>query len=357
MSLTLDGTNGVTFPDSTRQITAGGPSFRNRIINGDMRIDQRNAGASVTAVDSALRYPVDRFYVFNSNATSRFNAQQNAGAITPPSGFTNYCGATVTSAYTVTATDEFSISQNIEGLNVADLGWGTANAQPITLSFWVRSSLTGTFGGSLRNSATTRSYPFSFVITTANTWEQKSITVLGDTTGTWLTTNGIGIRLVFSLGSGASASGTAGAWSAGDLRSATGAVSVVGTSGATFYITGVQLEKGTVATPFEFVDYGRQLAMCQRYFYWNGGTNDTSFFNVNSTNAAGAARFPVSMRATPTVVVFNGLTSGQVNLIGGGTGTGVSATIVSSNSFAGISGATLSGLGGCQFNYSISAEL
>jgi len=239
--------------------------FRNRIINGDMRIDQRNDGASVTASTTGTNvYLVDR-WCYNVSQASKFTAQQNAGSVTPPSGFTNYLGFTSSSAYSVPSGDYLVSGQILEGFNTADLGWGTAGAQSVTLSFWVRSSLTGTFGGALSNSAQNRSYPFSYTISAANTWEQKTVTIAGDTSGTWLTTNGIGVRLWFGLGVGSTYSGTAGSWSGSTFLSATGATSVVGTNGATFYITGVQLEAGSVATPFERRDYGRELIMCQRY--------------------------------------------------------------------------------------------
>jgi len=229
-----------------------------------MVIDQRNAGASLTPSTNA-QYTLDRWNAYYTQA-SKYSVQQNAGAVTPPTGFTNYLGATSLSAYSVTSTDYFLIRQAIEGFNIADLGWGTANASAITLSFWVRSSLTGTFGGSLVNADNSRSYPFAYTISSANTWEQKSITVAGDTTGTWLTNNGSGVSLFFGLGVGSTLSNTAGAWVAGNFLSATGATSVVGTSGATFYITGVQFEKGTAASPFENRLYGTELQLCQRYY-------------------------------------------------------------------------------------------
>jgi len=267
-----DSSGGVLAPSSS--------VFRNRIINGDMRIDQRNAGASVTPTNG--QYLVDRWVAALTQA-SKFTAQQNAASVTPPVGFTNYLGMTSSSAYSVISSDVFFIRQPIEGLNVSDLAWGTANAQSVTLSFWVRSSLTGTFGGSLNNSAQNRSYPFTYTINSANTWEKETITIAGDTSGTWLTTNGVGIYLNLSLGVGSTGSGTAGAWAGSALYSATGATSVVGTNGATFYITGVQLEKGSTATSFDYRDYGRELAMCQRYCYvpsntptfslaWSGGS-------------------------------------------------------------------------------------
>jgi len=237
--------------------------FRNKIINGDMRIDQRNAGASVTPTGDA--YTLDRWstWVYQS---SKFSVQQNAGSVTPPVGFSNYLGITSTSAYSVPANEGFAITQKIEGYNVADLGWGAAGALTVTLSFWVRSSLTGTFGGAINNSAQSRSYPFTYEITLPNTWEYKTITIDGDTSGTWLTTNGTGSFVKFGLGVGSDLSGTAGSWATANYASSTGATSVVGTSGATFYITGVQLEVGTVATQFEHRPIGIELNLCQRYY-------------------------------------------------------------------------------------------
>jgi len=280
--------------------------FRNRIINGDMRIDQRNAGAAVTPAN--LQYTVDR-WAAGLTQSSKFSVQQNAGAVTPPAGFTNYIGVTSLSAYAITTSDIFNIQQRVEGFNVADFGWGTANAQAVTLSFWVRSSLTGTFGGSFVNNAFNRSYPFSYTISAANTWEQKSITIPGDTTGTWLTNNGRGLFLFFGLGVGSTESGTAGAWSGSGFYSATGTVSVVGTNGATFYITGVQLEKGTVATPFERRPFGMELALCQRYFQQLNATNNRGTFAYgnagNTTVVVGLYAPPVQFRAYPSLASSN----------------------------------------------------
>jgi len=283
--------------------------FKNRIINGDMRIDQRNAGASVTITNtSSTTYTLDRWYTYASVA-SKISIQQNAGSVTPPVGFINYLGVNSLSAYTVSGLESFQISQIIEGLNVADLGWGTANAKTVTLSAWVYSSLTGTFGGVLQNSSNNRTYPFNYSIPTANTWTQISITIAGDTSGTWLTTNGTGIIVKFGLGVGSTLSGTAGSWSSGNYISATGAVSVVGTNGATFYITGVQLEVGSSATGFEYVNYGTQLAMCQRYYWRMSGTDGLpsigAGFTQSTTEARIDVRSPVQMRTTPTVGFSN----------------------------------------------------
>jgi hypothetical protein len=310
MPVSISGTNGVTFPDNSLQAAAASPYvLKNRIINGDMRIDQRNAGASYTApIGSA--YALDRMNIYASQA-SKFTIQQNAGSVTPPAGFTNYLGITSSSAYTIGSADIFVVGQPIEGYNTADLAWGTANAKTITFSFWVRSSLTGTFGGSLRNSATDRAYPFSYTISTANTWEQKSITITGDTSGTWLTTNGVGIYVYFGFGVGSTYSGTAGAWTTGNYLSVTGATSVVGTSGATFYITGVQLEVGSSATPFERRLYNQELANCQRYFQTTGVI--TSFnltrFSLSSGVPLNWWNLPVVMRVAPTVSTSGTFTS------------------------------------------------
>jgi hypothetical protein len=288
----------ITFADGST-VGSGWSGMKNRLINGGMVFDQRNAGASVTAAGS-VSYTLDRFSVGYS-ADSKVSIQQNAGSVTPPVGFTNYLGATSLSAYSVSSSDLFNVQQIIEGLNISDLAWGTANAAPVTLSFWVRSSLTGTFGGSLRNSANNRSYPFSYTISAANTWEQKSVTVAGDTSGTWLTTNGVGIRVGFGLGAGSTYSGTAGAWAAGNYFSATGATSVVGTNGATFYITGVQLEKGSTATSFDYRPYGTELNLCQRYYQLKNGilaiSSEASANNILVTSFS----YTTAMRSAPSV--------------------------------------------------------
>jgi hypothetical protein len=277
----------------------GAFSFKNRILNGDMRIAQRGT-AAVTASGG---FPVDRFQ-FNNTTDGVCSCQQDSSA---PVGFINSTKITITTQDTsLTTTQQASFKQAIEGTNIADLGWGTANAKTITLSFWVRSSLTGTFGGALRNSGASRSYPFTYTISVADTWEYKTVTVAGDTSGTWLTTTGEGIDIRFSLGAGPDRSGTAGAWNANNNTSATGAVSVIGTLNATWYITGVQLEVGSVATPFERRPFGTELALCQRYYAkltttkgnynaFGSGVADTT------TNGFVYVKYPQQMRATPTV--------------------------------------------------------
>jgi hypothetical protein len=294
--------NFVLNPDGSVNISGGTLSpqtgFKNRIINGAMTIDQRNGGASVTITSVGnLIYTLDRWAAYCDQA-SKFSVQQST---TAPTGFINSLFVTSLSAYSVGASEAFGLQQTIEGFNVADLGWGTANAQTITLSFQVRSSLTGTFGGALRNGANNRSYPFNFTINSANTFETKTITIAGDTSGTWLTNNNASIRLWISLGAGSTFSGTAGAWSAANLLQPTGATSVVGTSGATFYITGVQLERGSTATPFEFRSIGTELALCRRYARPFGKSALGIWLSIAAARVK--ADFDVLMRAEPTIVM------------------------------------------------------
>jgi hypothetical protein len=298
MSVSYGGSS-ITFEDGSVN-SSGFIGHRNRIINGAMVIDQRNAGASVTPVNG--QFITDRFeYV--STQTSKFTSQQSS---TAPSGFINSLLFTSSSAYSVLSGDFFLVRQKIEGLNVADLGWGTASAATVTLSFWVRSSLTGTFGGSLFNSAGDRSYPFTFTVSTANTFEYKTITIVGDTSGTWLVTNGIGIQVGFGLGVGSTYSGTASSWAGAFYLSATGATSVVGTNGATFYITGVQLERGSTASSFEYRSFGTELALCQRYCYAQNKLVTNNYYAFGTAFATGSTTgqlgtpFPVSLRSNPS---------------------------------------------------------
>ena len=281
--------------------TTGYYGYKNRLINGAMVIDQRNVGASVTPTDGL--YTLDR-WVFGVSQASKFTAQQSS---TAPTGFSNSLLLTSSSAYSIGSGDYFYFRQYIEGFNFADFMFGTANAQTLTLSFWVRSSLTGTFGGTLVNAIGDRSYAFTYTINSANTFEQKTVTITGDTSGTWVgSTNGKGISVNFGLGVGSTYSGTAGAWASALYLGATGATSIVGTSGATWYVTGVQLEKGSTATSFDVRDYGRELILCQRYFYkiiassGSGGVIlfNTCFYQANAGYAA--VVLPVAMRANPT---------------------------------------------------------
>lgn len=292
----------------------GSLSFRNRIINGDMRIDQRNAGASVTT-STGGNFIADRWKALcNGLATGKFSARQMNGvdsgasnyeANSTPAGFSHSQKVTSLSAYSVASGDYQAWQYYIEGYNVSDLAWGTAAAAPVTLSFWVKSSLTGTFGGAFSNSAQNRSYAFTYTINNANTWEYKTVTVPGDQSGTWVKDNGIGLEIYLGLGVGSSLSGTPGSWAGAAYLSATGATSVVATNGATFYITGVQLEAGSVATPFERRPYGTELALCQRYFQKTPDAYAKGVSGIAYSNNALICGYslPVQMRADPTFTV------------------------------------------------------
>ena len=302
--------NADQFTTSDNVTSSGLYGFKNRIINGAMVIDQRNAGASVTANDGI--FGADRFKI-STGYTSKATIQQST---TVPSGFKNSILITSSAATSTAAGDYMTLIQPIEGLNVSDLGWGAAGAATVTLSFWVQSSLTGTFGGSINNSGNARSYVFSYTISAANTWEQKTVTIAGDTSGTWLTTNGIGIVVRFSIAMGSTYTNTAGAWYSGDYEGATGQVNVLNTNGATFYITGVQLEKGSTATSFDYRPYTTEVQLCQRYYE----ELEVLFSTASWAAIANQAFWKVTKRATPTLT----------NLPDSGTG-GAYTTFGSSN--------------------------
>jgi hypothetical protein len=302
MPISLNGSNGLTFNDQSVQNTAASSfGFKNRIINGAMVIDQRNAGAAITLTALSSGFPVDRMRVVNQT-DGTFTAQQSSAA---PAGFTNSVLLTVTATDTSIGAAQYAqFEQRVEGFNVADLGWGTANAQPIALSFWVRSSLTGTFCAAIYNSSGNRCYVATYTINSANTWENKSLTIAGDTSGTWQTGSSIGIDLIFALAVGSSSQQAAGSWGTTPFAIGTsGQTNFVGTNGATFNITGIQLERGSTATAFDYRPYGTELALCQRYFY----VGPSSVYGYPSPNSGGYCAFQrydykVTMRAAATVV-------------------------------------------------------
>ena len=314
--------------------------FKNRIINGAMVIDQRNAGASGTADAS---YPVDRWAYYSTQASKGTwqqtpSATETGYATRVGAGFTNYLSFTSSSAYSVVSSDYFLFEQRIEGNNASDLAWGTANAKTVTIGFWAYSSLTGTFGGSIRNAGTFNySYPFTFTINAANTWEYKTITVTGPTAGTWGSGTSGCISLAFGLGVGSTYSGTANTWSGSNYISATGATSVVGTNGATFYITGVQLEKGSTATSFDYRPIGTELQLCQRYYETTSYPNAAQDITSTQTSVLWAATFStgqkylVAKRAAPTITIF-----GRTNAAGGPTRTDTGAAITGTSTASSI---------------------
>jgi hypothetical protein len=296
-NIVLDSSGNATFAGTP---VPGSSFLRNRIINGDMRIDQRNAGASVTI--SAYGYALDR-WGFQCSGGGAWTAQRSS---TVPTGFVNSLALTVTTAdASIASTDVYQLFQKVEGFNVADLGFGTANAQTITIGFWVRSSITGTYSASVQNNAFNRGYVATFTVNAANTWEYKTLTVTGDTSGTWTTDNSIGMQFAIDLGSGSATNITAGSWqtvTTSALRTS-GSVNWIATNGATFYITGVQLEVGTAATPFERRQYGQELALCQRYYMLSTNGYGGGYAAGGGNYRATSVSFPVTMRSSPTITL------------------------------------------------------
>ena len=285
-----------------------GQGSSNLIINGAMAVDQRNSGSSFSQTNGA--YNLDRFRgnSYDGGATTgKFTVQQSS---TAPDDFDHSLLVTSSATTADASNNIFNIEQLIEGFNSANLNYGSSSAKTITLSFHVRSSLTGTFGGALKNNARNRNYPFTYTISSANTFEKKVITISGDTTGTWVgSTNGIGLWLSFGLGVGSNYSGSAGAWGAGDYFSATGATSVVGTNGATWYITGIQLEVGSQASDFQHEDIGITLQRCQRYYHLvaSGSTKMMGMGDMYTTSQLNCImHFPVQMRAVPSLDATSG---------------------------------------------------
>ena len=336
----------------------------NRIINGAMTIDQRNAGATLSlATTAAPLYAVDRFFAYQDKTGVTGTVGQSTDA---PAGFKNSFGVTITTGSTSGAADQSFIAHLIEGLNVADLGFGTANAQTITLSFWVKSSITGTNGFSVGNSAGNRAYIGSYTVNLANTWEQKTVTIAGDTSGTWLTTNGIGIRIRFNIGSGSNWFGAAGSWGT-FYNGPTGSFSTTATSGATFYITGLQLEVGSTASPFEHRQYGQELALCQRYYEKSydintvAGTNTFSGairFRTASSSVEVPLKFTQTKRATPTVTPYS-IIGPSGNILNVSTGANAAASVASIGQSGCFVAKDTGGTDGDQygFHYTASAEL
>jgi hypothetical protein len=339
MALTQVETSGLSGSGASSNSTTGnvfsqtGP-FKNRIINGDMRIDQRNAGAAVTINSTANTYTLDRWFASGESTDGVFTVDQTTDA---PAGFSNSTRITTTTAdASIGSTQIYLFRQSIEGYNIYDLAFGTASAKAFTFSFWVRSSLTGTFGGALNNSANDRNYPFTYSISAANTWEYKTISVTGDTTGTWLTDTGRGITLTFQIGAGSSRIAAAGSWTGtSSIYGATGATNVIGTLNATWDITGVQLEAGTVATPFERRSYGQELALCQRYLPAFGGANGGSSGAIGTggfyttTEASIGIPFLVQARVAPTGVTVSAAGDFRID---GTTSAACTAIVLSSTS-------------------------
>lgn len=287
----------------------------NRIINGDMRIDQRNNGASGTAAG----YTVDR-WLYNVSQANKGTWGRNLNAVSPPAGFLYYLGFQSSSAYVPAAADFFFFAQIIEVEAVSDFQFGTANAQLVTLSFLAYSSVTGTFSGVIANNALNRSYPFIYTVPTANSWTKIAITIPGDIAGNWTGTFG-NVEVIFNLGCGSTYSGPANAWAAVRQFAATGSVNLVSTNGATFYVTGVKLEIGSVATPFNRQSLAKSMADCQRYYqqptqwFFNGyaAAASQNFYNTFVFNTVMRA-LPTVTTPSPTYLNASGLTTNTIGV-------------------------------------------
>jgi len=305
-------------------------NMKNRIINGAMVIDQRNAGASTSiATGDRVSFGVDRFSYQTSSASYGVTSQRSTLV---PTGFVNSLLTTVTSAFSPAAGDFLTLGQIIEGFNVADLGWGTANAKTITISFWVRSSVTGTYTFQVGNGATNRAYAVTYTVNAANTWEQKTATIAGDTSGTWATDNSNGLWIRWDLGSGSNLNGTTGSWQASGYIKSSSQVTWANNASATFYITGVQLEVGSTATSFDYRPYGTELQLCQRYFYKVSGATQYARIGIgpagNSSGGNATIFMQTPMRISPTSVT----TTGSLGLWAGGTIFSVSSVTIDSPS-------------------------
>jgi hypothetical protein len=320
MSVAINGTNGITYNDGSLQPSA--PVGKNLVINGDMIIDQRNGGASNTLVGTSTSHSTsammtDRWQLFLHGITNAQTYQQVTDA---PVGFSHSLKITNNSTtQSVGAANALTPRQKIEGLNTAHLNWGTSDAQTITISFWVKASVTGTYPVSVGNSAFDRAYVSTYTVSSASTWEKKTVTIPGDTSGTWLTSSSLGINVMFSLDSGTNFDTTANEWVAGNKRSISSNVHFVANASATWQITGVQLEANTTATPFEHLQYGQQLALCQRYYEksYNQSTVPATAqiagaaSSVSSSSAptqGNGVTFKVTKRAAPTMAIYNGVT-------------------------------------------------
>ena len=307
------GTTTLNLPATSSTLaTQNSLGVRNLIINGDMRINQRG-NYSTTVNGTGVFYSVDRWLGRGKASAGVFNILANSSLGEQPDRFTNHVVLDVTTASTPTSNDSYSFQQFIEGYNISKLNWGTSAAKSITLSFWAKSTLTGTFGGSVANGDYNRFNPFSYTISAANTWEYKTVTITGDTSGSWDTTNGNSMRVIFSIGAGSGRLGTAGTWTSSVLEGVTGQTNHIATNGSNLRITGVQIEEGTSATPFEHLQFGQQLALCQRYYEKSYDINTAPATNATkglelvagtidaNQNFYQTVRFAVPKRANPSI--------------------------------------------------------
>ena len=312
-AITVNNTDGTCTANIT-SIGGNQLSNRNLIINGDIQVAQR--GTTATCNSGSDTYSMDRWYARGESSSGVFTLSQEDIAGNNQ-GVKYAAKVTVTNNVTPASGDVYKIAQRIEGQNLAQLELGRSTAKSFTLSFIVKSSVVGTHSGSFMNSAQNRSFPFTYTISNPDTWEQKSITIPGDTAGTWLVTNGIGLEVNFDMGSGSGKRGNAGgAWLAARAEGATGAVQVISSANATWFISKVQVEVGNVATDFEHRSFAQELALCQRYYQqsYEHGTSAGTSTNTNAivwypdatvNYASVSFGLPCVMRTQPTVTIYS----------------------------------------------------
>lgn len=296
---------GITFADASVQSTAAsGFGFKNRIINGAMMIDQRNNGGTVTSGHQTTTFCVDRFNTYKDNTSAVVTMQRTTVA---PPGFSHSLLVKPTTGSAPTAAQELQLRHSIEGFNIADFNWGTANAVDIVLSFWVRSSLVGTFAFGVQSYGSGTTYVTTYTIDQADTWERKTISIPKVTTGTWAVNNMPTMNLIWDLGGGSNYNTTPNTWTSGNYYTTAGTTKLVSATNATFYITGVQIEKGTTSTSFDYRPYGTELALCQRYCFTlgNGVDSNWGIGRWEGTAALIQIIFPQQMRSVPTITIPN----------------------------------------------------
>ena len=297
-AITVNNTDGSCAANIT-SVNGGQLGNRNLVINGKQEVNQRNA----TVTSSG--YVTDR-WSFNEATDGAVSVSQVADA---PAGFYNSLKVDVTTADgSLAATQNLHVFQNIEGTNIRHLNWGTANAKTVTVSFYVKTTKTGVYSVVLENNGTDRCQVQDYTVSDTN-WNRYTLTFTGDTSGTWLSTNGKGIRLRFGLASGSTfTTGTTGSWLADDMVGSTNMVNFMDNTSNDWYLTGCQLEIGSFATDFEHKTYGEELLNCQRYYYRQATTFYGFFgYGTNSgTNQMGNLIRPCEMRALPTVTMTAG---------------------------------------------------
>jgi len=368
MTIVLDADTGISGANAVSGVTSinlGQVSgSRNKIINGAMEINQR--GTSAVNTDQA--FPSDRFKTAEAGG-GNMTCQVVADA---PASFRNSIKVIASTADDCTAAaDEYRIMHRIEGNNVVDLYYGASGAKTTTLSFYVKSSLTGNFPVGLENAASNRSHVKEYIINSANTWEKKTVTFVGDETGTWLITNGTGLTVSFVLGAGSNYTGTIDSWQGARVYRGSSSVQMMATEDSTWFVTGIQLEVGSTATEFEYRSIADELALCQRYFTKSfpqetAPANNAGVINTiigESQAASGPAYahvyFKQTMRAAPSISHFNpSANNGSWRNTTANSDLNVSVgSIGDATMFIGSNTQVMNQYAICQIHYSASAEL